>query len=135
MVENLILADELMWEAERLKTFKNWPFGKNHTCSPEAMARAGFYACGNKEEKDLAKCFVCLKELNGWEANDDPMKEHISHCQNCPFVKLKKVENQITVYEMIDLFKARVVNILDITFKEKMEQFDERVADISQGPG
>ena len=36
------------------------------------MAAAGFYFKGSKKEPDLAECFVCQKELDGWEENDDP---------------------------------------------------------------
>jgi hypothetical protein len=36
------------------------------------MAAAGFYFAGSKSEPDLACCFVCLKELDGWEEEDDP---------------------------------------------------------------
>lgn len=36
------------------------------------MAAAGFHFTGSKNEPDLAQCFVCLKELDGWEEDDDP---------------------------------------------------------------
>lgn len=37
------------------------------------MADAGFYHCGNDKEPDYVQCFVCQKELDGWEPNDDPV--------------------------------------------------------------
>jgi baculoviral IAP repeat-containing protein 5 len=39
------------------------------------MAHAGFYCCPTKESKDLVKCFMCSKELDGWKASDNPMSE------------------------------------------------------------
>ena len=39
------------------------------------MAVAGFYHCPTKYEPDLAKCYVCLKELDGWEPTDNPWYE------------------------------------------------------------
>ncbi len=36
------------------------------------MAEAGFYHCPTDQEPDLVKCFFCLKELDGWEPEDDP---------------------------------------------------------------
>ena len=36
------------------------------------MAAAGFYHCPTDTEPDLVKCFVCQKELDGWEPDDDP---------------------------------------------------------------
>ena len=36
------------------------------------MAQAGFYHCPTDQEPDLVKCFVCHKELDGWEPSDVP---------------------------------------------------------------
>ena len=36
------------------------------------MAEAGFYSCATEACPDLVRCYVCFKELEGWEANDDP---------------------------------------------------------------
>jgi len=36
------------------------------------MAEAGFYSSGKKSEADLAMCYICGKELDGWEEEDDP---------------------------------------------------------------
>lgn len=37
------------------------------------MAAAGFIHCPTENEPDLAQCFFCFKELEGWEPDDDPM--------------------------------------------------------------
>nr|CAD7462278.1 unnamed protein product [Timema tahoe] len=65
---------ELLFEEARLKTFGNWPYSNDTACSPEKMAEAGFYACGSTEDPDEARCFVCMKQLDGWEETDDPCK-------------------------------------------------------------
>lgn len=36
------------------------------------MAEAGFFHCPTEKEQDLVQCYVCYKELDGWEANDEP---------------------------------------------------------------
>jgi len=36
------------------------------------MAAAGFYVVGDSNEPDLVECFICGKQLDGWESNDDP---------------------------------------------------------------
>ena len=36
------------------------------------MAGAGFYWCGNESQPDLVRCFVCLKEFEDWEPDDNP---------------------------------------------------------------
>lgn len=41
--------------------------------SPLQMAEAGFIHCPTENEPDLAQCFFCFKELEGWEPDDDPM--------------------------------------------------------------
>ena len=39
---------------------------------PLQLAETGFYYTGTKESSDAAKCFMCEKDLDGWERNDDP---------------------------------------------------------------
>ena len=36
------------------------------------LAEAGFYHCPTDNEPDVVKCYVCLKELDGWAPEDDP---------------------------------------------------------------
>lgn len=36
------------------------------------MARAGFIHTPSGNSPDIAMCFFCLKELEGWEPEDDP---------------------------------------------------------------
>lgn len=37
------------------------------------MAKAGFIHCPADNAPDVAQCFFCFKELEGWEPDDDPM--------------------------------------------------------------
>ena len=56
--------DQQMLNVEaRRKTFQNWPFKSDCSCTPLQMAEAGFYACGDNNEPDLARCYFCRKEL------------------------------------------------------------------------
>ena len=36
------------------------------------MAEAGFYHTPSENEPDLVTCYVCYKEMDGWEPTDDP---------------------------------------------------------------
>lgn len=36
------------------------------------MAKAGFFHIPSTVEPDLVRCFVCQKELDGWDPTDDP---------------------------------------------------------------
>lgn len=93
-------------EKHRVDSFEKWPFDENSPCSITKMAEAGFYWTGNvnKEEDDAATCFVCSKQLHGWDPTDDPWKEHIKHAPQCLFVKYGHKESDLTVSTNIFLF-------------------------------
>lgn len=50
-----------------------WALQGPELCPPLQMAAAGFIHCPTENEPDLAQCFFCFKELEGWEPDDDPM--------------------------------------------------------------
>lgn len=37
------------------------------------MAEAGFFHSSNDRDPDIVRCFVCFKEFEGWEPEDNPM--------------------------------------------------------------
>lgn len=86
-------------KSKRLETFTSWPFQEDCVCTPKRMADAGFYHCGNDKEPDYVQCFVCQKELDGWEPNDDPVKEHKQHSKDCKFLKMRKSTEDLTLDE------------------------------------
>ncbi|NXI39328.1 BIR51 protein, partial [Galbula dea] len=83
---------------KRLETFTDWPFKDNCKCTPENMAKAGFVHCSNVSETVTAKCFFCLTEPEGWEANDDPWEVHAKH-PSCGFLSLTKHFDDLTMEE------------------------------------
>uniref|UniRef100_A0A8C8R5K2 Uncharacterized protein n=1 Tax=Pelusios castaneus TaxID=367368 RepID=A0A8C8R5K2_9SAUR len=93
----------------RIKTFTDWPFMENCKCTPENMARAGFIHCPSANEPDVAKCFFCLIELEGWEPNDDPQIEHSKRPSNCGFLSLTKNFDDLTMeeYYMLEMDRLR----------------------------
>ncbi|XP_011435625.2 baculoviral IAP repeat-containing protein 5 [Magallana gigas] len=114
---------------ERLKTFKSWPLGFDCNCTPNKLAAAGFFHCPTEDEPDAVRCFFCMKELDGWEPNDDPWAEHQSHSPKCPFLIIgKKAMESWTVAEFSDLHQKSMENkinkVMDIhiaTYREKMK--------------
>eukprot|EP00092_Neocalanus_flemingeri_P107193 GFUD01137578.1.p1 GENE.GFUD01137578.1~~GFUD01137578.1.p1 ORF type:complete len:145 (-),score=28.64 GFUD01137578.1:187-621(-) len=91
----------------RLNTFTHWPFTDDCSCTPERMAAAGFYCCGGENEPDLVRCYFCRKELDGWEPEDDPWKEHLSHAKGkCAYVKLGKKPEELTVGDVLGLLEG-----------------------------
>ncbi|CAH0773386.1 unnamed protein product [Bemisia tabaci] len=99
---------------DRLETYKKWQFGNDAPCSASKMAEAGFYQPNPLGEPGLVKCFICLKELDGWEINDDPWKEHESHQSSCLFIKKKKTENELTLEELLFMLQGSILQSLDV---------------------
>lgn len=93
----------------RLASFAQWPLTEDCKCTPEKMAEAGFYHCPTENEPDLARCFVCFKELDGWEPDDDPFKEH-SRSTGCAFVQLGKKDHEMTRLDYVKLQCERAKN-------------------------
>ncbi|KAH6921193.1 hypothetical protein HPB50_027820 [Hyalomma asiaticum] len=94
----------------RIATFDCWPLRGSSVCSPRRMAEAGFYYCPTETDPDLARCYVCFKELVEWEPGDDPFQEHACYT-DCPFVALgMKKEKDITLREFIYLERERLMN-------------------------
>ncbi|KAJ7418134.1 Baculoviral IAP repeat-containing protein 5.1 [Willisornis vidua] len=117
-----------MYEYEnRLKTFTNWPFQRNCKCTPENMAKAGFIHCSNANEPDVAKCFFCLLELEGWDPKDDPWKEHTKR-HICDFLSLPKNFEDLTVEEYYMLEMTRLRTFICKIGRCIINSFEEEVA-------
>uniref|UniRef100_A0A669PS01 Baculoviral IAP repeat containing 5 n=1 Tax=Phasianus colchicus TaxID=9054 RepID=A0A669PS01_PHACC len=135
LLKELLSASSLLNELKemynyesRLKTFANWPFMKNCKCTPENMAKAGFIHCRSANEPDVAKCFFCLIELEGWEPNDDPWEEHAKR-RSCGFLSLTKQFDDLTMEEYYMLEKTRLRTFLlnYLKKKKKPPSFFKRV--------
>ena len=72
----------------RLATFEpptkrsklGWP---HKTPTPDDLARAGFYYKPSKSSNDNTICYLCERQLGGWEPDDDPIEEHLKHSAEC----------------------------------------------------
>ena len=47
------------------------------------MAEAGFFYKPTVKSPDNVVCYLCQKSLDGWEPEDDPRIEHLSHSDHC----------------------------------------------------
>lgn len=119
-----LIPDWAAFEEDRLKSFKRWPFKKG-SCNPAKMAEAGFYFIGSKDEPDLARCYVCCKELDGWEGDDDPWFEHKKHAPKCPYVLLDKKPADLTVKEMYTLEIERSKRVLVLQYEKKVKVLED----------
>ncbi|KAM3842852.1 baculoviral IAP repeat-containing protein 5.1-A-like [Diretmus argenteus] len=93
---------------ERVLSFADWPFREDCECTPEKMAMAGFVHCPSDNEPDVACCFFCLLELEGWEPDDNPWSEHIKRSPNCGFLCMKKDFTELTVTEFNSMERQRL---------------------------
>ncbi|XP_012692983.1 baculoviral IAP repeat-containing protein 5.2-A-like [Clupea harengus] len=109
----------------RLQTYSGWPFEEDCICTPENMAKAGFIHTPTENSPDVAQCFFCYKELEGWEPEDDPVKEHKSHSPACNFILLKKSVNELSVEELLKLQKERQKFLIKKTCNQVIEKFEE----------
>lgn len=57
-----------------------WP---HKTPTPEDLAKAGFYYKPSKSSNDNTICYLCDRQLGGWEPDDDPIEEHMKHSPEC----------------------------------------------------
>ncbi|XP_026856156.2 baculoviral IAP repeat-containing protein 5.2-B-like isoform X5 [Electrophorus electricus] len=65
---------KMFFYKNRLATYSGWPFHEDCACTSENMAKAGFIHVPTENSPDVAQCFFCYKELEGWEPQDDPVK-------------------------------------------------------------
>uniref|UniRef100_A0A2K6ASN6 Baculoviral IAP repeat-containing protein 5 n=1 Tax=Macaca nemestrina TaxID=9545 RepID=A0A2K6ASN6_MACNE len=109
----------------RISTFKNWPFLEGCACTLERMAEAGFIHCPTENKPDLAQCFFCFKELEGWEPDDDPIEEHKKHSSDCAFLSVKKQFEELTLGEFLKLDRERAKNKIAKETNHKKKEFEE----------
>ncbi|GAB0096769.1 baculoviral IAP repeat-containing protein 5.2 [Sergentomyia squamirostris] len=111
-----------IFEDDRLKSFKDWDFSESQSCNAQKMAEAGFFCIG----REAAACFMCGKELDGWEEQDDPWMEHKKHAPQCYFVKNWKKQNDYTVHELILLLETYAKNQQEKKHLDKMMKYTEQ---------
>ncbi|XP_024865051.1 baculoviral IAP repeat-containing protein 5b isoform X2 [Kryptolebias marmoratus] len=100
--------------------------------SPQ-MATAGFVHCPSENEPDVACCFFCLIELEGWEPDDDPWSEHAKRSPKCGFLSLKKDFTELTVCEFIHLEKERLKIFMRKVCHKEMAHLRDLVDETLEG--
>ncbi|XP_054833849.1 baculoviral IAP repeat-containing protein 5 [Eublepharis macularius] len=114
----------------RVESFQQWPFNDDCLCTPERMAKAGFIHCPGDNAPDVAQCFFCFKELEGWEPDDDPMEEHRKHSPRCVFLSLQKDVADLTMREFMKLAKERTMNLAKKQIMQKVKEFEKRASHV-----
>lgn len=57
-----------------------WPHPASFVARPDTLAEAGFYFDPSPDDPDNCSCFMCDKQLGGWEDEDDPFDIHFDKC-------------------------------------------------------
>ncbi|EGX96217.1 chromosome segregation protein BIR1, putative [Cordyceps militaris CM01] len=91
----------------------NWP---HKQITPASLAKAGFYFNPSPDNPDNCTCFLCQKGLDGWEAGDDPLVEHVTHASHCGWAIVKAIEAEIEEYFKQDPTLPRMVEAREATF-------------------
>lgn len=67
-----------------------WPHPPSFLANPDTLAEAGFYFDPSAGDPDNVTCFICHKELGGWEAEDDPFDIHYEKCaRECSWANIR----------------------------------------------
>ncbi|OAA60835.1 Baculoviral inhibition of apoptosis protein repeat protein [Cordyceps fumosorosea ARSEF 2679] len=91
----------------------NWP---HKQITPASLATAGFYFNPSPENPDNCTCFFCQKGLDGWEAGDDPLIEHLTHASHCGWAITKAIEAEIEEFSKQDPTLPHMVEAREATF-------------------
>ncbi|TWU72756.1 hypothetical protein ED733_002355 [Metarhizium rileyi] len=94
----------------------NWP---HKQIAPATLAKAGFYFEPFPENPDNCFCFLCGKGLDGWEAGDDPLEEHLKHAPQCGWAIVSAIEAEIDEYSRQDPRLPHMVEARKATFAGK----------------
>lgn len=66
-----------------------WP---HKSPSPHDLAVAGFFK--TSMGKDNCQCFMCDRQLDGWEEDDDALAEHLKHGADCAWALLMSLQQE-----------------------------------------
>ncbi|KAK5987944.1 Protein bir1 [Cladobotryum mycophilum] len=94
----------------------NWP---HKQISPASLARAGFFFRPSPESPDNTVCFLCEKGLDGWEAGDDPLVEHVKHAPHCGWAVVAAIEADVGDYGKEDPNQYDMIEARKATFGER----------------
>ncbi|KAK5642594.1 hypothetical protein RI129_008761 [Pyrocoelia pectoralis] len=112
---------KMVLEKNRMATFTSWHFNSKSKCNAKKLAEAGFYYVGTADEPDGVQCFLCGKALDGWDRDDDPWQEHITHSKECEFAKLATPEKMLTLNQFDQFFRDSIKKLSTQYINELLE--------------
>ncbi|KAI0873541.1 hypothetical protein GGS24DRAFT_384532 [Hypoxylon argillaceum] len=94
----------------------SWPHKK---LDPEIFARAGFYFAPTREFPDNTVCFLCDKNMEGWEEDDNPFVEHLRLSPRCGWAVVAGIETGLGDYALDDPTSSEMINARKATFGDR----------------
>ncbi|MCJ1380934.1 hypothetical protein MMC17_004043 [Xylographa soralifera] len=96
--------------------------------SPADLARAGFFYAPTISCPDNVTCFVCEKGLDGWEEEDDPVKEHLNYSPECGWAINMAIEQEVDegIREDEDPMSAKMLEARKSTFGDRWPHKNKR---------
>lgn len=61
-------------------------------------------------------CFLCKKSLDGWEAHDDPIEEHLRHSPTCGWAIMAAIEAGFGNYGKVHPLEPVMIEARKATF-------------------
>ncbi|CAJ2514005.1 Uu.00g021240.m01.CDS01 [Anthostomella pinea] len=98
------------------KALFSWP---HRQLNPEHFARAGFFFAPTSEFRDNTVCFLCHKNVGGWEENDNPFEEHLRLSPHCGWAVVAGIEIGLGDYGMDDPTSSEMLDARKATFAER----------------
>ncbi|RDA95065.1 hypothetical protein CP533_2114 [Ophiocordyceps camponoti-saundersi (nom. inval.)] len=97
----------------RTKASNAWP---HKQIAPASLAKAGFFFDPTPASPDNVVCFLCAKPLDGWEAGDDPLLEHLKHAPDCGWATVAAIEADVGDYGTQDPISSHMIEARQATF-------------------
>ncbi|KAK4200974.1 hypothetical protein QBC40DRAFT_339390 [Triangularia verruculosa] len=90
-----------------------WP---HKTLPPVAFAKAGFFFEPYAQSPDNVVCYLCDKSLDGWEAHDNPLEEHLKHSPTCGWAIMAAIDAGMGGYGKVHPLDPFMVEARRATF-------------------
>lgn len=93
-----------------------WP---HRQLDPETFANAGFYFAPTPKYPDNTACFLCDKNMGGWEEDDNPFVEHLRLSPHCGWAIVAGIETGLGDYALDDPTGNEMINARKATFGDR----------------
>ncbi|KAI0447660.1 hypothetical protein F4803DRAFT_499025 [Xylaria telfairii] len=94
----------------------SWPHKR---LDPETFARAGFYFAPTPDYPDNTVCFLCCKNMGGWEEDDNPFVEHLRLSPHCGWAVVAGIETGLGDYALDDPTSSQMIEARKATFGDR----------------